>query len=175
MKIKQIILLLIFSLFSLNLIIQSFSPTKAISLPTSSETSNYKRFIGHWSMQTIVVSSNCPFIIPGTTTESTLEIKSQESTNSTRKIIRTIWEGGKWSATNGELKLLNNKEAITERVTNIKTKDKNLWKSILIDHLKYIDKDEIELESIVLQYKNRKFIGEYRTHSILTKNIQRQE
>ena len=173
MNTKNKLLMLSITLLCLNLVIQNFSQTKAIHIPDENEISNYGNFLGDWYMQTIVVSSSCPFIIPGTTTESTLEIRSAQSAAPQKKALKTIWAGGKWATTNGELKLLNNKEAITERVTNIRTKDKNLWKSILIDHLKYIDKDEIELDSIVLQYKNSKFIGEYRTHSILTKNLQK--
>ena len=172
MKYKNKLQIILTILVYLTLIQQNYSETKAIYLHTGSKTVDSNKFLGNWYMQTVVVSSSCPFIIPGTTTESTLQIKSLKSIN---KTIKTIWSGGKWTKTNGKLKLLNDKEAVTERVTNIKTKDKNLWKSILIDHLKYVDKDKIELDSIVLQYKNYKFIGEYRTHSILTKNTETQK
>ena len=65
--------------------------------------------------------------------------------------------------------MLNEREAISERVTSFKTNDRNSWKSILIDHLKLTEENTIQSESIVLQYKNGKFIGEYKTFSILTK------
>ena len=142
----------------------------AITLPSNEMIYDVEKFIGSWYMQTVVTSSNCPFVITGTTTESKIEIKPQKKTSGIKKIFKITWIGGKWAKSNGTIKLLNNKEAITERITRIKTKDNNLWKSVLIDHFKFLDLNKMESESIVLQYKNKKFIGEYRTYSILTKN-----
>ena len=83
--------------------------------------------------------------------------------------FKALWKGGKWSTSSGTIKLLNEKEAITERVTEFKTNDKNNWKAILIDHLKLDENNTMHSESIVIQYKNGSSVGEYKTISILTK------
>ena len=121
-------------------------------------------------MQTIVTSSNCPYILTGTTTESNLEIKTLPIKREGVNFLKALWKGGKWANSSGTIKLLNDREAITERITSFKTNDRNNWKSILIDHLKLTEDNTIHSESIVIQYKNGKFIGEYKTFSILTKS-----
>ena len=142
--------------------------TSAINIPIERKVDTKEGFLGKWNMQTIVTSSNCPYILTGTTTESNLEIKpiQREGVN----FLKALWKGGKWANSTGTIKLLNGREAISERVTSFKTNDRNKWKSILIDHLKLTEDNIIHSESIVLQYKNGKFIGEYKTFSILTKS-----
>lgn len=147
-------------------IIFNYSITaNALILTKEREVKVNSEFIGTWNMQTVVTSSNSPYILTGTTTESKLEIKAPIKTNS---ILTGLWKGGNWTKSIGTIKLLNNKEAITERVTNIKTNG-NSWKSVLIDHLKLTEDNLIQSESIVIQYKNNEFVGEYKTFSILTK------
>ncbi len=144
--------------------------TNAITIPKEKTVNAKEGFLGNWNMQTIVTSSNCPYILTGTTTESNLEIKSAATKRKEVNFLKALWKGGKWTNSSGTIKLLNEREAISERVTNFKTNDKNKWKSILIDHLKLTEDNTIHSESIVLQYKNGKFIGEYKTFSILTKS-----
>ena len=153
------------------LAIYSFEPISAISIPKEKEINVKSEFYGKWNMQTIVTSSNCPYILTGTTTESNVEIKpalikKKKGVN----LLRVLWKGGKWTDSSGTIKLLSKNEAISERVTNFKTNDNNNWSSILIDHLKLTEENTIHSESIVLQYKNGEFIGEYKTFSILTKS-----
>ena len=142
----------------------------AITIPREKIIDTKEGFLGKWNMQTIVTSSNCPYILTGTTTESNLEIKTLQSKKEGVNFLKALWKGGKWTNSSGTIKLLNDREAITERVTNFKTTDRNSWKSILIDHLKLTEDNTIHSESIVIQYKNGKFIGEYKTFSILTKS-----
>lgn len=144
--------------------------TNAISIPIERRIDTKEGFLGKWNMQTIVTSSNCPYILTGTTTESNLEIQSTSIQREGVNFLRAMWKGGKWANSTGTIKLLSDKEAISERVTSFKTNDRNNWKSILIDHLKLTEDNTIHSESIVLQYKNGKFIGEYKTFSILTKS-----
>lgn len=132
----------------------------AITLPIEQTEINKNKFIGKWDIKTIVIDSNCPYIIVGSTTESNLEIK---------QTLKALWSGGKWTDSTTTIKLLNDKEAITERVTGFKTKDKDNWKAILIDHLKLADSNSMESESVVIQYKNGLVVGEYKTFSILTR------
>lgn len=142
----------------------------AITIQREKEVNVKEGFLGKWSMQTIVTSSNCPYILTGTTTESKLEIKPIPIKRKGVNFLKAFWKGGKWAKSSGTIKLLTKNEAISERVTSFKTNDKNNWKSILIDHLKLTEDNIIHSESIVLQYKNGKFIGEYKTFSILTKS-----
>ena len=144
--------------------------TSAITIPKEKRADIKEGFLGKWNMQTIVTSSNCPYILTGTTTESNLEIKPTAIKRERVNFLRALWKGGKWANSSGTIKLLTNNEAISERTTSFKTNDKNKWKSILIDHLKLTEDNTIYSESIVLQYKNGKFIGEYKTFSILTKS-----
>ncbi len=143
--------------------------TNAITIPREKQVDTKEGFLGKWNMQTIVTSSNCPYILTGTTTESDLEIKILPMKRDGVNFLKALWKGGKWADSSGTIKLLNEKEAISERVTSFKTNDRNNWKSILIDHLKLTEDNTIYSESIVLQYKNGEFIGEYKTFSILTK------
>ena len=129
----------------------------------------YKSFLGKWKMQTIVTDSKCPYVFVGSTTKSKLEVKPIIRTSNHKFSLKAFWKGGKWSKSSGTIKLLNEKEAITERVTKFKTKDKNNWKAILIDHLKIDENNIMHSESIVIQYKNGLPVGEYKTFSILTK------
>ena len=131
----------------------------AIIIPREKNAFDPTRFLGKWDMQTIVTSSNCPYVLVGSTTESNLEIKD----------VRILWKGGNWKTSIGKIKFLNNKEAISQRVTEMKTNDRNNWKAILIDHLKLDENNIMHLESIVIQYKNGISVGEYKTFSILTK------
>lgn len=138
----------------------------AITIPKENEQhTGINKFLGKWTMQTIVIDSSCPFVLVGTTTESNLEIEPLDE----KKSLKAFWEGGNWTSSTGTIKLLNKKEAITERVTEFISNDSNNWKAILIDHLKLSDNDTMQSESIVIQYKNGLAVGEYRTISILTK------
>ena len=144
--------------------------SNAINIPQEKKIDVKEGFLGKWNMQTIVTSSNCPYILTGTTTESNLEIKTMPIKKEGVNFLKALWKGGKWANSTGTIKLLSEKEAISERVTSFKTNDRNNWKSILIDHLKLTEDNTIHSESIVLQYKNGKFIGEYKTFSILTRS-----
>ena len=144
--------------------------TNSITIPEEKRLDVKKEFVGKWDMQTIVTSSNCPYILTGTTTESNLEIKPAPIQREGVNFLKALWKGGKWANSSGTIKLLSEREGISERVTTFKTNDRNNWKSILIDHLKLTEDNIIQSESIVLQYKNGKFIGEYKTFSILTKS-----
>ena len=164
---KIICLILLIGLFT------SDSPTiaKSINIPKQKEGLSQKNeFLGKWSMQTIVTDSNCPYVFVGSTTESNLEIKPVFSPAGKQSLFKALWEGGKWSKSSGKIKLLSDKEAITERVTEFIANDKNNWKAILIDHLKLNENNTIHSESIVIQYKNGLEVGQYKTFSILTKS-----
>lgn len=144
----------------------------AITIPNSS-INNYlqkNKFLGNWNMQTIVTKSKCPYVLVGSTTESKLEIKQNSELRGTKPTFKVLWKGGDWSASTGTIKLLNEKEAITERVTEFKTDKHEKWKAVLIDHLKLDENDSIHSESIVIQYKNGISVGEYKTFSILIKS-----
>lgn len=143
--------------------------TIAINIPKDKTINLNQAFIGIWDMQTIVTKSNCPYIIVGSTTESKLEIKP--TYNKSNSEYQILWRGGTWTDSIGTIKLLNEKEAVTERETQLKTKDNNNWKAILIDHLKLDEESIMHSESIVIQYKNGIKIGEYRTYSLLTKSL----
>ena len=149
----------------------AFTPTHALSIniPQNDRDNFSQEFLGKWKMQSVVTSSRCPYVIVGSTTESELEITPE--INSNRNILlNAIWHGGNWTDCTGNIKFLNKKEAITERVTELKSDDENIWKAILIDHLKLDeDKNKMQSESIVIQYKNGQAVGEYKTYSILTK------
>lgn len=147
----------------------SMLPSLALYIPKERESFIPNEFFGKWKMQTIVTESGCPYIIVGSTTESNLEIKPTVKTLVKKYLLKAFWKGGKWKDSKGFIKILNEKEAITERVTEMKTKDKNTWKAILIDHLHLKDNNQIHSESIVIQYKNNEMVGEYKTFSILTK------
>ena len=158
-----ILLLLLPNVFSLN-------AANALIIPKEKESIVTEKFIGKWDMQTIVTKSNCPYILVGSTTKSNLEIKTTLKTSLKKYLLKGLWKGGKWTKSIGVIKVLNEKEAITERVTKIKTNDKNNWKAILIDHLKIDDQDVMHSESIVIQYKNDTLVGDYKTYSYLTKS-----
>ena len=165
---KKIIFCLLISISYL--MISNYYLANAITIPKEKQVDTKEGFLGKWTMQTIVTSSNCPYILTGTTTESNLEIKPTPIQREGLNILKAFWRGGKWANSSGTIKLLNKKEGISERVTSFKTNDRNNWKSILIDHLKLTEDNTIHSESIVLQYKNGRFIGEYKTFSILTKS-----
>lgn len=142
-----------------------------INAPKQIKLSLNNNITGKWEMQTIVTNSNTPFVLVGSTTESNLEIKPILNLKSNNIFLKAYWEGGNWEKSIGTIKTLSKNEAITERVTKMKTKDNNNWRAILIDHL-YIDNENeniMHLESIVTQFKNGVEIGEYKTYSILTK------
>ncbi len=163
-RIISLILLLILTVSFCEL-----KPVFALNVPRTTTTNIEPEFYGKWNMQTIVTSSNCPYILTGTTTESNLEIKPAIIKKKGIRLLKAFWKGGKWTDSTGTIKFLSKNEAISERITRFKTSDRNSWKSILIDHLKLTEDNTIHSESIVLQYKNGKFIGEYKTFSILTK------
>ena len=146
-------------------------PCFGITLPFETTNFTQDQFIGKWDIQTIVTKSDCPYVLVGSTTKSNLEIKPKLGLINKLKIysLRALWKGGNWTNSTGEIKLLNEKEAITERITELKTKDKNKWKAILIEHLEVAEENIIHSESIVIQYKNGFAVGEYKTFSILTK------
>ncbi len=162
---KFIILVLLLSLNNL----LTLNTAKAINIPKEKTNYTTEDFLGKWNMQTVVTSSNCPYVLVGSTTESDLEIKSSPKNSSSTSILKALWKGGMWSQSIGEVKLLNKREAITERITEFKTNDNNNWKAILIDHLKLDENNIMHSESIVIQYKNGLSVGEYKTYSILTK------
>lgn len=163
LKSKLLYLFITISLiFSLNI-----PQGKCIVLPKQELKINISSFIGKWEVKTIVTESNCKEIIIGSTTESELVIKKAPIND----ILHFIWDGGLWSKSNGILKILTNKEAISERVTELNIDKKNKWKAELIDHLYLTDEENIiHSESIVRQYKNNELIGEYKTFSILKKS-----
>ena len=163
-KIVSVILLLYLS------VISTFNLSYALSTPKERKASIANNFIGKWDMQTIVTKSNCPYVFVGTTTKSNLEIKTTLRNKLKKYVLKVLWKGGNWKSSVGLIKLLNDKEGITERVTEFKTNDKNEWKAILIDHLQIDENNTIHLESIVIQYKNGIAVGDYKTFSILTKN-----
>ncbi len=146
---------------SLLLIVCSINTAKALTIPNKDITTNNINFVGTWYMQTIVTESNCPHILVGTTTESTVQITP---------LLNLLWQGGEWDKAQSTLKLLNENEAIAERSTELKTNDDNTWKAILVDHLNITEQNTIHSESIVEQYKNGIRIGKYKTFSILTKS-----
>lgn len=141
------------------------SGASLLNLPTNRRVVTTGGFLGKWKMRTIVVSSSCPDILVGSTTESRLEFKPTTQPNN----IKALWKGGDWKRSIGMLKLLNSSEAITERITKIKTKRNEEWQAVLIDHLNLEDDDKIHTESIVIQYKNGQVVGEYTTVSVLTR------
>ena len=152
---------------SIIIIVQSLiitESTEALYITNKSAFPNTNDFVGKWKMQSIVTSSNCPYIIVGSTTESNLEIRK-----SPQNILNAIWRGGNWKDSITTLQVLSNKEAVTKRVTEINIEDMNIWKTILIDHLWVEEEDTIHSESIARQFKNDKLVGEYKTFSILVK------
>lgn len=149
----------------ISLIICLPNNTSALMAPKTDKANVSENLVGSWKMQTIVTKSNCPYVIVGSTTESDLEIQI-----ALKNILKTLWKGGNWTNSIGTIKPLNEREAITERITEFKTNDNNTWKAILIDHLKLEEDNIMHLESIVIQYKNGIKVGEYETFSILTKN-----
>lgn len=144
-------------------------PAFAITLPKEKNSRLESGFIGKWRMKTIVTFSSCPDVLVGSTTESKLEIKPLINSKIQNSSIKAFWKGGNWKKSIGTVKLLNEKEAITERVTRIKTSRNENWEAVLIDHLNLEEKDIIHTESIVIQYKNGNIVGEYKTYSILTR------
>jgi len=138
-----------------------------LALPKEKNISIKSSFTGKWKMKTIVTSSSCPDILVGSTTESKLVIGPAIKGPSNH--IKALWKGGDWKKSISVLKLLNDKEAITERITKIKTKKHEEWEAVLIDHLNLDEKNTIHTESIVIQYKNGEIVGEYKTYSILTR------
>lgn len=157
-------------ILSLFLIITMACPNGQAAVPTLPKEKNISiksSFTGKWKMKTIVTSSNCPDILVGSTTESKLEIGPVLKGPSNN--IKALWKGGNWKRSNGVLKLLSEKEAVTERITKIRTKRNEEWEAVLIDHLNLDEKDTIHTESIVIQYKNGEIVGEYKTYSILTR------
>lgn len=141
--------------------------SRAIYIPKQKEIINQGEFVGSWNMQTIVTDSKCPYVLVGSTTESNLEIKPVQKRNS--NIFSGLWNGGKWKISKATIKLLNEREAITERYTEMNTNDNIKWKATLIDHLYLEETNIIHSESIVTQYKNGTPVGNYKTFSILTK------
>ncbi len=165
-KIQKLLLIILIAINTIPI------EANAITIPGFS-TNNYlqkNKFIGSWNMQTIVTKSKCPYVLVGSTTESKLEIKPNSELRGTKPIFKVFWKGGDWSSSTGTIKLLNEKEAITERITEYKTNDSENWKAVLIDHLKLDENDSIRSESIVIQYKNGISVGEYKTFSILVKS-----
>lgn len=159
---------IVFCFFIICLVNVLFADTTlAIYIPQSKEIINQNIFPGKWNMKTIVTDSKCPYVLIGSTTESHLEIKSYN--NATANMYSGLWKGGKWESSKSVIKLLNEKEAITERSTEMKTNDNTHWRAILIDHLYFDENDIIHSESIVTQYKNGIPVGKYKTFSILTK------
>lgn len=156
--------MLTFSIVSLETI-----PAFGITLPKENNSRIESGFIGKWKMKTIVTFSSCPDVLVGSTTESKLEIKPQVNSKVQNNSIKAFWKGGNWKKSIGTVKLLNEKEAITERVTKIRTSKNENWEAVLIDHLNLEEKDIIHTESIVIQYKNGNIVGEYKTYSILTR------
>lgn len=136
---------------------------KALYVPTIKDLNITEDFIGKWEMKTIVTESNCPYVIVGSTTESNLIIKKGFEN------ITALWSGGNWSNSEVEVKALTEKEAIAQRETILKGNDNNNWKAFLLDHLFIEDDQNMHSESIVKQYKNGKFVGEYKTYSVLSK------
>lgn len=161
-------IIILFLLFTF-LIFNTTSPSIAIFIPKTNELIFKDKFSGKWLMQTIVTDSECPYIFTGSTTESKLEIKPLFINKTNNNLFKVRWQGGKWTSSNSVIKLLNEKEGITERVTKLETNDNNNWKAILIDHLYLDEENNMHSESIVTQYKNGIEVGEYKTFSILTK------
>lgn len=145
-------------------------PAYSITLPKLKTPTIKNNFIGKWNMQTIVTKSNCEHVLVGSTTESVLEILPTFKNNSKDLSLKALWKGGSWSKSSGTIKPLSNKEAILERVTELKINDKDSWKAILIDHFNLDENNIMRSESIVIQFKNGSAIGEYKTISILTRN-----
>lgn len=151
------------------ILILNILPSYGLYVPKDQGNLIPQDFLGKWKMQTIVTESQCPYIIVGSTTESNLEIKTVIKKLINSYLLKALWRGGRWENSNSFIKILNEKEAVTERVTEMKTKDKIKWKAVLIDHLRLRDDKHIHSESIVIQYKNDEIVGEYKTFSILTK------
>ncbi len=164
---KKILTILTFLLLVFKL---TTSTTLALTIPSKSNNIDNLNFVGTWYMQTIVTESSCPHIVIGTTTESTLKIKPTTKNNDKNTVLKLLWEGENWNKSEGTLKLLNEKEAITERITETKTNDDSFWKAILIDHLNITEQNTIHSETVVTQYKNGIKVGKYKTFSILTKS-----
>lgn len=166
-------MIIIRKLVVLFLIVCSIIPqANAITLPRANNNNHLQsnKFIGKWDIQTIVTKSECPFILVGSTTESNLEIEPVFDLRGTKPTFNALWKGGNWTNSTSTIKLLNEKEAITERVTELTTSSSEKWKAVLIDHLKIQDNNSIHSESIVIQYKNGTIVGKYKTYSILTKS-----
>lgn len=163
-----------FQIISLAIIVLiNIASAKATTLPKAfteiNTNKNTKNLIGKWEMQSVVTDSNCPNIPIGSTTESTLEIISNTNNNS---IFKTLWTGGKWKRSIGRIKLLTNKEGVLERFTKTKEDKNTYWSAILIDHIYIDDENVMHSESIIKQYKNNEYIGEYKTLSVLVKKLE---
>lgn len=168
MDISRKILFTIFISSILNLTIAG--NVFALLTPKTIKITSSNNFLGKWNMQTIVTKSSCPYILVGSTTESNLEIKPSIQNKTNKIFLKILWKGGKWKKSTGIIKLLNNKEAVSERKTEIVTKDSNKWNVVLIDHYNLEEENIMHSESIVIQYKNGTPVGEYKTQSILTKS-----
>ena len=166
MRLSKIIIFL--ALFIKLFILDEHNGICTIYIPKKTETIKQVQFLGTWRMQTLVTKSNCPYVLTGSATESILEIRQLKIKNKVNK-FKAFWSGGKWSSSHSIIKPLNEKEAITERYTELKMHDNNIWKTILIDHFYLEENDLMRLESLATQYKNGNPVGEYKTISILTK------
>lgn len=138
---------------------------KAIYIPRQNNNIEQNEFIGTWKIKSIVTESSCPYVIVGSTTQSKLKIELDENKN-----LKALWEGGNWTNSDGQIKILSINEILSERITFLNSNN-NSWKAILTDHL-YLNDNENHImhsETHVKQYKNGEFVGNYKTHSTLTK------
>ena len=119
-------------------------------------------FEGNWNVKTIVTHSSCPYIIVGSTTISKIEIKKDLNR------YKGYWSGGNWSKSEFRIDQLSETEAISERVTK-NSVENTVWEAVLTDHLSLGDDNKIRSESIANQFKNGKYVGEYKTYSVLSK------
>lgn len=141
----------------------TFQPSYGIYIPNHEISDGNSYFVGKWNIKTIVTESTCPYVIVGTTTSSKLEIIKETTA------LTSIWNGGNWSPSVSEIQALSNKELLINRKTKITTNNER-WEAVLVDHIFPSGDDYLKSESIVKQYKNGSFVGEYKTFSILTRN-----
>ena len=142
------------------LVLKANAAPAYLNIPKNIIKSN---LLGNWEMVTQVVWSECPYVSKGEISKSELK---------TRKIggkMYPIWDTNDWKlVSDNEINFIDNRELRWEREST-KIDGSSLWYVESLNKFELDGAEKMHGESLVKQYLDGEYVGQYMTVSYLKK------
>lgn len=144
------------------LIFSLMSEVQATPISLTAREAYYQsQLVGDWDVSTEVTWSDCPYVREGQTANSQLKVSD------TNGVLYPQWIANEWALVDNKAIRITEKDEILWERSNKLTRNGKYWFVESKDKFSFDKKGNLVAESLVKQYLNGEFVGEYVTRSTL--------